>query len=400
MRIRELTPFEIIRDEYFNVEIENNLRYEKADSDRITKVWLPQTIIKGKSIIHSEIPYQKRRYNEKSKENLIQYESEKEDFKELNQLKKIDEINEYKNVENWADTFLGEFKEKKGKEFSRISSKQTTEKIYRISSVFVRSVLSGFVSVRGFKQRSISFVTLTLTESQKHSDKKIIETFVDFIDHLKKVKNYLIDPVTKERTKEEGLKIENYVWRAETQENGNIHFHLIADVFLNQDMLRRVWNNYLEQLGYKYGYGAANVNSLKRDKKSNKIKNVENYLCKYMTKPPLRKKYKHYKRKDLIGIPDSEKYRRPVLGKTWGCSKKLLKLEYPKFYGQKAKEVFYKLKTKLKEYRNINIPEYIKIFTGNVREIFKQQTYQLQRQLKDHYLLCLQWLYDEIPLTI
>jgi len=397
MKIKELTPFEIIRNEEFNYQIDNNLRYQR-DLNNADNVRLPQVILKNRSLIYSELSYRKRNYNKKSAENLIQ--NQKQCTKELDKVRKTEEITDYDNINDFTDKFLSQFKETKGKDFKRNASKQTTQKIYKISSVFVRSILSGFVSGRGFKQRSISFCTFTLTEPQKHSDQKIIQTFVDFIDHLKKVKNYLIDPVTKERTKEEGLKIENYLWRAETQENGNIHFHLLSDVFLNQDMLRRVWNNYLQNLGYKYGYGSANVNSLKRDKKNNKIMNVENYLCKYMTKAPLKNKYKHLKRKDLVHLPDEEIYRRPILGKTWGCSKKLLKLEYPKFYGEKARDIFYKLCRKLQEYRNVNIPEYIKIYTGNIRELFRQQSYELQKDLKNHYYLCLQWLYDEIPLTI
>ena len=394
---KDITPFEVIREEIFSALQEDDYNTFK-DANKVIHTRVNQTIIKSKSIIHSHIGYGKRLYNEKSKLNLVQNQSNA--FKELNRSRKVELLENELSVSEWTENYIKQYETEKKKKFNWLPSKQTTEKVYRISSVFVRSILSGFVPNGGFKQRSISFCTFTLTEPQKHSDQKIIETFVDFIDHLKKVKNYLIDPITKERTKDEGLKIENYLWRAETQENGNIHFHLISDVFLNQDMLRRTWNNYLQNLGYQYGYGASNVNSLRKDKKNNKIGNVEQYICKYMTKPPLRKAYKNFTKRQLLEVPDFEKYRRPILGKTWGSSKKLLKLEYPKFYGAKATKVFNTLKKNLKEYTNINIPDYIKIFCGDIRKEFKKQTYQLQRELKNHYLMCLQWLYDEIPLTI
>ncbi len=394
------TPFEIIRDENFNYEFQENLKWCKNLDDVAKYTRLPQTIIKSNSIIHLNIPYSKRNYNEKSKQNLKQFEEEvKPELKELKKIKNIEvlENGNFESINDFTKYYIKEYEKSKGKKVARVASKQTKNKILQASSVFVKSVISGFISVRGFKQRSISFCTFTLTEPQKHTDEKITQTFIDFIDHLKKVENYIIDPVTKIRTKEKALKLENYLWRSETQENGNIHFHLLADTFLNQDMLRRVWNLYLSKLGYKYGYGASNVNSLKRDKKNNKIKDVEKYLCKYLTKEPLKDKYKGFKRKDLIKLDDSEIYRRPILCKNWGCSRALLKLEYPKFYSKRAKDVFNKLQGKLKEYKNEKVPEYIKIFTGNIKKVILKTDYMIQYWIKEHYNLCYQFLYDEIP---
>lgn len=329
---RGITPFEMMREEYFNslLETELNAPYNRGkDIESIERfVYLPQVVIKPNAMVRSSLPYRKRKVNSRSIANLVQYEDKavNDALKLIRNKEKIDDVNE------WSKSYIVEYETKKEKKYKAVCSKQVSDKIYRVASVFVRAILSGFVSSRGFKQRSISFCTFTITEPQKHSDTEIIKTFVDFLDHLKKVQNYIIDPVSKKETKEKAFILDNYVWRAETQENGNIHFHLLADTFLNQHMLRRVWNNYLGKLGYKYGYGSANVNSLKRDKNSNKILNVERYLCKYLTKPPLRDAYKGMKLKDLEGISDVDKFRRPVLGKNWGCSRALLKLEYPKYY--------------------------------------------------------------------
>lgn len=390
---RAKTPFEILREDYFNSLLEDEMKWCRNLDDVGKYTYLNQTMIKPQSIVNFSTRYQRRRYNAKSLDNLVQNQ-DKSIEKELKVIKTQEKI---ENINEWSNEYVTAYEENKGKKYQGLPSKQVANKIYRTASVFVRSILSGFESVRGFGQRSVTFCTFTITEPQKHSDTELIKTFVDFIDHLKKVNNYIIDPVTKERTKKKALIIENYLWRAETQENGNIHFHLIADTFLNQDMLRRVWNNYLQGLGYKYGYGAANVNSLKRDKKNNKIGNVERYLCKYMTKPPLRNAYKHLKSKDLEGISDVEKYRRPIIGKQWGCSRKLLKLEYPKFYDKSAKEIVRKLKDKLREVKSDNLPEYISVYVGDTRKAFATLDYKIQRQLKEHYLMCLHWLYDEVP---
>lgn len=393
---RNMTPFEVVRDDHFNEIIDDNLKFLKSIDDVMRFAMLNQTVVKPHSIVNFSTKYKKRRYNSKCLENLVQNQDKKV-------VEKINEIRNQKNIENvnnWTASFLHEYQKEKGKEYKGLPSKQVASKLYKITSVFVRSVLSGFVSTRGFRQRSVSFCTFTITEAQKHSDTEIIKTFVDFLDHLKKVNNYVIDPVTKKQTREKALILDNYVWRAETQENGNIHFHLLADTFLNQHMLRRVWNNYLQNLGYKFGYGAANVNSLKRDKNNNKILNVERYLCKYMTKPPLRNVYKHLKPKDLAGVPDVDKYRRPIIGKFWGCSRRLTKLEYPKFYNKRAKEVVNMMKNKMKEYKSDTLPSYISVYVGDTRKVFSKLGYDVQRELKEHYMMCYHWLYDEIPIDV
>lgn len=390
---RLLTPFEVIRDEWYQTIMERDMKWIKNIEDVSRFAMLNQTVIKPNSMVNFSTKYRKR-YNKKSLDNLLQNQPKEVD----NLLKSIKNETEITDVNDWSQEYIDQYEKKKGKKYNGLASKQVSDKIYRASSVFVRSILSEFVSTRGFKQRSISFCTFTISESQKHSDTEIIKVFVDFIDHLKKVNNYIIDPVTKQRTKEKALTIENYIWRAETQENGNIHFHMIADTFLNQDMLRRVWNNYLQGLGYKYSYSAANVNSLKKDKNGNKIGNVEKYLCKYLTKPPLRNAYKHCKLKDLEGIADKDKFRRPIIGKSWGCSRKLLKLEYPKFYDKGAKEIITKMRDKMREIKSDNLPEYIRVYVGNTRQAILELDYGTQRIIKEHYMLCYHWLYDEIPI--
>lgn len=390
---RGLTPFDYVRDLNFEPLIQSEINSfwnrGKNIDDILKHIYLPQVVIKPNAMVRSSIRYKKKRVSSRSIANLVQYE----DKKINDALKSIRNIEKIEDVNGWAKSYIAEYEAKKEKKYRSVSSKQVSDKIYRIASVFVRSVLSGFVSPRGFRQRSISFCTFTITEKQKHSDTEIIKMFVDFLDHLKKVNNYIIDPITRKETKEKALILENYIWRAETQENGNIHFHLLADTFLNQHMLRRVWNNYLCKLGYKYGYGSANVNSLKRDKNSNKILNVERYLCKYLTKPPLRDKFKGMKLRDLEGISDVDKFRRPVLGKNWGCSRALTKLEYPKFYGEMQKVIVEKMRDKLKEVKMENVPDFISVYVGDTRKALRDNDILIQRAVKVHYEICHSWLY-------
>lgn len=117
----------------------------------------------------------------------------------------------------------------------------------------------------------INFLTLTLSAEQQHSDQII--------------KAKVLDPFLQELREKHGLK--NYLWRAEAQANGNIHFHLITDIFIHLEQLRDLWNNMQNRLGYidrfaeKHGHrnpNSTDVHSVKN------ISNVAAYLSKYCCK--------------------------------------------------------------------------------------------------------------------
>ena len=80
----------------------------------------------------------------------------------------------------------------------------------------------------------IAFVTLTLPSKQIHSDNEIKSKCLNqFLIELKK-----------------RFKVARYVWRAEKQKNGNIHFHILIDRFVPWSSLRDIWNRIVNKLGY------------------------------------------------------------------------------------------------------------------------------------------------------
>jgi hypothetical protein len=87
----------------------------------------------------------------------------------------------------------------------------------------------------------LSFITLTLSSNQIHSDHEI--------------KRSILEPFLNDCRKK--FKVRNYLWRAERQENGNIHFHIIADRFIWWNDLRNSWNYFQERLGYVTRYRLA-----------------------------------------------------------------------------------------------------------------------------------------------
>src|SRR5690606_27662078 len=84
----------------------------------------------------------------------------------------------------------------------------------------------------------LSFVTLTLPSQQKHTDVEIKKICLN---------NFL--NVMRQKF---GLK--NYIWISEIQENGNLHFHMVFDMYIHHKAIRYYWNRSLELLGYVSEY--------------------------------------------------------------------------------------------------------------------------------------------------
>lgn len=96
---------------------------------------------------------------------------------------------------------------------------------------------SGFDYLDGkkcIKKMKLSFITLTLPSAQVHSDEVIKKQCLNqFFVEARKLVN-----------------LKNYVWRAEKQGNGNIHFHIIADKYFSHVECQSIWNRIINKLGY------------------------------------------------------------------------------------------------------------------------------------------------------
>lgn len=87
---------------------------------------------------------------------------------------------------------------------------------------------------RKYYNFKIMFVTLTLSSTQMHSDFEIKEKLLN---------QFLIEARKKWSCKK-------YLWRAECQRNGNIHFHIIFDQFIPWQWIKHVWNRIQNKLEY------------------------------------------------------------------------------------------------------------------------------------------------------
>lgn len=180
-----------------------------------------------------------------------------------------------------------------------------------------------FDSGREF-QFKVNFVTLTLPSPQGDvSDKDIKKTCLD---------NWL-------KAMRYRYRLKSYVWRAERQYNGNVHFHVTTDTYLPFDNLCNEWNHQLEKLGLidafadKHGYRSPNSTDIHSVQK---IDNLAAYMVKYMSKDPAEHLQEVNAKRAAAGkspiVPEDHPYRaiegqptwdQPLAGKVWDCSKNL-----------------------------------------------------------------------------
>ncbi len=129
-------------------------------------------------------------------------------------------------------------------------------------------------------------MTLTLPSTQKHSDRYVLEKCLQpFI-----------------RTMRRKYRMHHYLWRAERQKNGNLHFHICLNQFIHHRQVRKHWNRLMR----KHGYIDTAINA---DPPSTEIKSVKKeinlaaYIAKYIAK----------------SSEDSQ----PITCKLWDCNEEL-----------------------------------------------------------------------------
>lgn len=136
------------------------------------------------------------------------------------------------------------------------------------------------------------FITLTLSAKQEHSDKEIKRVLLD--QFIKKLKSK--------------FGVNKYFWRAERQNNGNIHFHLIVDKYCNYEHLKINWNIVQNKLGYIDRFEKKHNSRMPNSvdvRSASSVKNFINYVLKYSLK-----------------IEDGE----PIQGRIFGMSDELRNL--------------------------------------------------------------------------
>jgi hypothetical protein len=189
---------------------------------------------------------------------------------------------------------LGARKSTARKMYTGLLSVSAKKKLIRAINLLVAISLPKkaihFQSGKEFSFR-VNFVTLTLPAPQadvtdKQLKEKCLKRWIEFW-----------------KDKRPGFA---YVWRAERQGNGNLHFHLITNQYIHFKEIRESWNKTLSQFHFiddfqkRYRHRCPNSTDVHAVRQ---IRNLGAYIAKYMSK--------------------GEGTAQPIEGKVWDCSSNL-----------------------------------------------------------------------------
>lgn len=178
----------------------------------------------------------------------------------------------------------------------------------------------------------LNFITLTISNNKKvvtgkEGYKLLVKPFLTWLRDTKKIKTF--------------------IWKAEIQKRGQLHYHITLNQFLHLNEIKEKWN-YLQQKNNllndyflknnHYNPNSTDVHSVY------KIRKIDSYLCKYLSKPEaenFQDAYNHSKEHVLVEeiiqgncmscYPACFHNRYEINGKTWDCSDNLRGKKHFKF---------------------------------------------------------------------
>jgi len=237
------------------------------------------------------------------------------------------------------------------------------------------------IMIDGSGKDKITFVTLTLSSEQI---KSISSDKIEYFADDKEIKSDCFNQLMTELRQTKG--VENYVWKAEKQLNGNLHFHILLDRKIEWYWLRERWNSLQNKFGFvdRYAekmrkmtyqeYEALRLTEMKvftdKHKRSKveaikkawdygvktnwtdpnstdiqtlkKVQNVASYICKYMSKTSENSKINSEKARlsALYDLPPQKvNVIFQILGRIWQCSQKISKARKCVVYEEKEYNV-------------------------------------------------------------
>jgi hypothetical protein len=290
-------------------------------------------------------------------------------------------------------------------EFNGYMSPATRRKVRRIVTTWLRSVMIYRSDVRrkydSGKPYPV-FITVTLPCDQVHTDAEINRACLQpFLIRLRR-----------------DYEVTQYFWRAEAQENGRVHYHILLDRYIPKRYLQLAWNMSTEALGYLTRYyeqtgsltppstQVQGVRTTVIDKRTGKERHVDpvNYLLDYvMDTPQVEEREKDgsneaAKPKRLVGHWRDAKgnrqqyYTRPITGRVWGMSDGLREIREAR--AEATVELVQSLEEAREsgELRRVDT-EHATMYFGPVGLVLSRRSRRAYTLLKDYHLHVFQHLY-------
>lgn len=186
--------------------------------------------------------------------------------------------------------------------YSGVVTKGAQKRITRAVNLLILTARERWIwnEVTGREQKhKLSFITLTVSDNTKNLD-------------AREAYDKLLKPFLKWATRTKGVK--TYIWKAELQKRGQIHYHITTHSFLNWKEIRDKWN-YLQR-----------VNGL-LDDFYNRFRHYD---------PNSTDVHEVYKKSDITSylikyIAKAESQKEKTTGKIWDCSQNLKGKNYPDY---------------------------------------------------------------------
>jgi hypothetical protein len=187
--------------------------------------------------------------------------------------------------------------------------------------------------------------------------------------------------------------MKNYVWRVEYQKNGNLHYHIATDTFIEFWKCRSIWNRCIQKLGYieeyqkknlgktffeylktnpitekntfeilkeRFSFGSAsrweNPNTVDVRAVTN-AKNISFYIAKYITKSA----------GDILNPIVAERESTNTNLRLWFCSRSLSQVDKISLYLEEISDEMRECMEKIKNIKPI-IYDYCEVFYFNIQD--------------------------------
>lgn len=289
--------------------------------------------------------------------------------------------------------------------FNGYMSPATRRKVRKIVSTWIRAIMLYRADIKRKWDPGRAypvFLTVTLPSDQIHTDAVINRQCLQpFLQMLKRHHG-----------------IENYFWRAEAQENGRVHFHILTDRYISKEDLQVSWNKAVNRLGYVDRYyeksGDAcppsteihRVRTQVKDRKTGKMKDVDpvDYLLDYVMdaakledRPEGVEESSDQPRR-LVGKYRAADgsivtyYTRPITGRVWGMSDALRSIREPRA------EASFRLIRALEEAKANGVlrridQDHATLYFGPVAVVIGRAHRGMWQLIKDYYINVFGYLY-------
>lgn len=303
-------------------------------------------------------------------------------------LSNVSRLQQSKFLPPWKETYLGYFRGRhliiyKGrknykkaqelteKQLDNLTRKKFTGELSRKSQQRIINIVQNWIETidhvqavkkvgveKGVKQ--VVLITLTLSSKQQHDDRVIKRTMLN---------RFLISLARKnDRVK--------YLWKAEPQKNGNIHFHILVDEYFPKDWINQLWNQIQFDNGYISTDLYADKNTIIPSTRIEGLRDKDDgtaYIAKYISK---------------------NEGERKIEGRLWGCSKELTELKKAEVVLSRQEVIELVAENTKTEY-NLFTTEYCSIISN----IKNHQTLKMNLFAKHNYIeLILQNNIDKLHL--